>query len=154
MSLLKLSNNILSSFKRKGITSLTALDLSAAFNTVDHQVLLKTLTDKFGVTDHTLHWFKEYLQPHSFRMLINNSYSKEINLKYSVPQGSAAKANVFNLYCSTLKEVIPKDLQLSGFADDHSVRCKFKADDRQEDILCLTKVEDFMLNIMQWMDAV
>ena len=47
-SFLKLSNNILWSLEKKGITSLTALDLSAAFDTVDHQVLLKMLTDKFG----------------------------------------------------------------------------------------------------------
>ena len=99
-SLLKLSNDILWSFERKGITSLTALDLSVAFHMVDHQVLLKTLTYKlltYGVTDHALYLFKEYLQPCSFRVLINKSYSKEIDLKYSVPQGSAARANVFNL---------------------------------------------------------
>ena len=102
MLLLKLSNNILWSFERKGITSLTSLDLSAVFDMVDHQVLLKMLTDKFGVTNRALHWFEEYLQPRSFRALINKSYSKEIDLKYSVPQGSAAGAKVFNLYCSTL----------------------------------------------------
>ena len=105
-SLLKLSNDIIWSFERKGITSLMALDLSAAFDRVDHQ--LKMLMDKFGVTNRALHWFEEYLQPRSFRVLINKSYSKEIDLKYSVPQGSAARANVFNLYCSMLQEVIPK----------------------------------------------
>ena len=40
----------------------------------------------------------------------------------SVPQGSCAGANIFNLYFSPLHEVIPPDLQLSGFADDHSVK--------------------------------
>ena len=117
-SLLKLSNDTLWSFETKGITSLTALDLSATFDMVDHQVLLKMLTDKFGVTDRALHWFEEYFQPRSFRVLTNKSYSKEIDLKYSIPQGSAAGANV-NLYCSTLQEVIPKDLQLSRFANNH-----------------------------------
>ena len=93
--------------------NMTALDLSAAFNTVDHAVLLQTLTDKFGITEHALHWFEEYLQPISFKVLINNSFSKEINLKYSVPQLSVAGANIFNLYCSTLSDVIPTGLQLS-----------------------------------------
>ena len=153
-SVLKLSNNILWSFERKEITSLTALDLSAAFETVDHQVLLKMLTDKFGVTDKVLHWFEEYLQPCSFSILINKSYSEEIDLEYSIPQGSAAGENVFNLYCSTLHEVIPEDLQLSRFADNHSVQCEFQASNRQEETQCIQRVEDCMLSIKQWMDAV
>ena len=85
-SLLWLSNDILWSFERQSITSLTALDLSMAFNTVGPDVLLKTLTDKFGVTDWAMHWFEEYLQPCSFKVLINKSYSDEIDLKYSVPE--------------------------------------------------------------------
>ena len=58
MSLLKLSKDVLWSFERQSITSLTALDLSAGFDTVDHEVLLKTLTGKFGVTDRALDWFR------------------------------------------------------------------------------------------------
>ena len=50
MLLLKLSSDVLWSFERQSITSLTALDLHAVFDTVDHEVLLKTLTDMFGVT--------------------------------------------------------------------------------------------------------
>ena len=92
MSLLKLSNDVLWAFECKHIMALTALGLSAAFDTVDHDVLLQTLTDKFGIADAAIHWFEEYLQPHFFKVLINNSFSKEVSLKYSVPQGSAAGA--------------------------------------------------------------
>ena len=109
-SSLKLSNNVLWPFEHQNIMVLTALDLSAAFNTVDHAILLQTLSDKFGITDQAVHWFEEYLQPRSFNVLINNSFSKEISLKYSVPQGSVAGANVFNLYCGTLSDVILTDL--------------------------------------------
>ena len=84
-SLLKLTNNVLWAFKRQEIMALTVLDLSAAFDTVDHAVLLQILNDKFGISDYALHWFEEYLQPWSFKVLVNNSFSKEINLKYSVP---------------------------------------------------------------------
>ena len=131
-----------------------ALDLSAAFDTVDHLVLLKMLMDKFWVTDWALHWCEEYLQPRSFGVLINKSYSKEIDLKYSVPQGSAAGAKVFNMYCSMLQEVIPRDLQLSRFANDQSMHCEFKADNRHQEIECMAKVENCMLSIKQWMDPV
>ena len=73
-SLLRLSNDILWAFERQHIIALTVLDLSAAFDTVDHYVLLQTLTDKFGITDHALHWFEENLQPRSFKVLINNAF--------------------------------------------------------------------------------
>ena len=129
-ALLKLSNDVLWAFERQEITALMALDLSAAFDTVNHKVLLQMLSDKFGISDHALHWFKEYLQSQLFKVLINNSFSKEIDLKYSVPQGSAAGANIFNLYCSTLEDIIPPDLQLSGFADDHSIHKSFNANNR------------------------
>ena len=54
-SLLKLSNDILWAFERQHIIALTALDLSAAFDTVDHEVLLHMLPNKFRITDHALH---------------------------------------------------------------------------------------------------
>ena len=134
--------------------ALTTLDLSAAFDTVDHTVLLQTLTDKFSITDHALHRFEEYLQPRSFKVLINNSFSKGISPKYSVRQGSAVGANVFNLYCSTLTDVIPAGLQLSGFADDHRVWKEFKATDRGDEANAIKLLEACMITIKHLMDAV
>ena len=96
------------------VTSLVALDLSAAFNTVDHDILLSVLRNKYDIHGEALKWFNEYLRPHSFKVAIKGVYSKECNLEVSVPQGSCAGANIFNLYCSPLQEVIPDDLQLSG----------------------------------------
>ena len=141
-------------FQRQQIMALTSLDLSAAFDTVDHEVLLQMLSDKFGITDQALHWFEEYLQSRSFKVLINNSFSKEISLKYSMPQGSAAGANIFNLYCSTLSKIIPSDLHLSGFAEDHSVRRKFNTNNRNDERNTMASLESCMLTIKSWMDTV
>ena len=65
--------------------------------------------------------------------MIGDKYSKPHGLTVSVPQGSCAGASIFNLYCSTLHEIIPKDLTLSGFADDHSVRRAFMADSSMDE---------------------
>ena len=74
-------------------------------------------------------------------------YSKDRDLTVSIPQGSCAGAAIFNLYCTPLEEVIPNDLQISGFTDDHSVRSTFNANDRNAEIETKVKVESCMLKI-------
>ena len=71
-----------------------------------------------------------------------------------MPQGSVTGANVINLYCSTLSEVIPKDLQLSGFADNYSLRQEFSANNRVDELNTIKSLESCMLTIKHWMDAV
>ena len=121
-AILKISNDILWSFENKSITALVAIDLSAAFNTVDHTILLQVLNAKYGITGKALKWFDSYLRDRSFKVVIEDKYSKPHSLDVSVPQGSCAGASIFNLYCSTLHEIVPSDLTLSSFADDHSIR--------------------------------
>ena len=60
--------------------------------------------------------------------------------------------NIFNLYCSPLQEVVPDDLHISGFADDHSIRSYFKANNRQQELEVKQQQEWCMLNIKLWMD--
>ena len=153
-AILKISNDILWGMESQSITSLVALDLSAAFDTVDHDILLSILSSKYGIKGDALKWFDQYLRPRSFRVTVNGVCSKDRDLTVSVPQGSCAGANIFNLYCSPLQDVVPKDLQLSGFADDHSVRKTFKAGDTCEETTTISKLESCLLSIKQWMDQV
>ena len=88
----------------------------------------------------------------SFKVAVNGTYSKERNLNVSVPHGSCAGANIFNLYCSPLQEVVPPGLQLSGFADDYSVRKTFKANSGEEECGTITELESCLLSIKKWMD--
>ena len=53
--------DILWNFKRQNITTVVILDLFAAFDTVDHNVLLTVLKDHFGFCDNALSWFETYL---------------------------------------------------------------------------------------------
>ena len=75
----------------QSITSLVALDLSAAFDTVDHDILLSILSSKYGIKGVTLKWFDQYLRPRSFRVTVNGVCSKDRDLTVSVPQGSCAR---------------------------------------------------------------
>ena len=89
-AILKVSNDLLWGMERQSITSLAALDLSAIFDTVDHDILLYILRNKYGIKDKDLKWLDEYLRPHSFKVNVNGTYSNETNLEVSVPQGSVA----------------------------------------------------------------
>ena len=148
MAVLKISNDILWAFEKKSITALVAIDLSAAFDTVDHTILLQVLNAKFGITGQALKWFNSYLRDRSFKVVIGNKYSKPHSLTVSVPQGSCAGVSIFNLYCLTLHEIVPRDLTLSGFADDHSVRKSFKAGSDTDETETIHTLEGCMLNIV------
>ena len=69
-AVLKISNDILWAFEKQSIMSLVAIDLSAAFNTVDHAILLDILNNKFGIADKALKWFDIYLHPRFFKWLL------------------------------------------------------------------------------------
>ena len=87
----------------------------------------KFLKQNFDFCGKALHWFQNYLRPQSFIVNINSKYSKPIDLKFSVPQGSYSGANLFTCYCSLIKDSIPSSKMLSAFADDHSKRKSFTA---------------------------
>ena len=151
-AILKVSNDILWGMEFQSITALVALDLSAAFDTVNHDILLSILSSKYGIKGKVLQWFNQYLRPRSFRVAVKGVYSKDRDLTVSVPQGSCAGANIFNLYCSPLHEVVPEDLQLSRFADDHSVRKTFKASNRLDEENTKIRLQECLISIKKWMD--
>ena len=149
-AILKVSNDILWGMESQSITALVALDLSAAFDTVDHDILLSVLSS--GIKGKALQWFDQNLRPRSFRVAVKGVYSKERDLTVSVPQGSCASANIFNLYCSPLQDVVPEDLQLSRFAGDHSVRKTFKASSRLDEENTKIRLQECLISIKKWMD--
>ena len=109
------------------VRAVMILDLSAAFDTVDHNLLLEVLEKRFGVTDKAKQWYCNYIKQRKISVINGKNKSEPRQLKCSVPQGSIQGAFLFISYASTLDEIV-KDLKLNGFADDHSVRKIFKPD--------------------------
>ena len=81
-AIIKITNDTLWSMELKKITSLTCIDLSAAFDTVDHGLLLNVLQNKFGISGNALSWFKSYLQPRFCRVNIHNANLKDKELLF------------------------------------------------------------------------
>ena len=86
--LLKLINDILWNMENKLVTAVTIWHLSAAFDTVDHYLLLEVLHNKFGIDGHAMKWYNDYLKPRKFKVNINGVYSTEKSMQFSIPQGS------------------------------------------------------------------
>ena len=96
-ALLKVQSDILLNMDKQEVTLLVLLDLSAAFNTVNHSLLLNILENDFGVTDSALKWFQSYLSGRKQRILIDNSLSDVFNLACGVPQGTCMGPILFLL---------------------------------------------------------
>ena len=87
--MLRVVNDILSPLDNDNI-SVLLLDLSAAFDTIDHQILLSRLNSVFGIQSTALQWFYSYLSDRYQSTSVNNSSSSPSQLMYGVPQGTAA----------------------------------------------------------------
>ena len=98
------------------------LDLSAAFDTLDHHTLLiERLRSYFGFSDTALQWFSSYLHGRSQRVIIDDTISSPRYLELGVPQGSILGPLLFTLYIAPLQDVIQA----------YNLNCMFYADDRQ-----------------------
>ena len=120
-SLARMTNDILLAMEGQHITMMVILDLSAAFDMVDHKILLKILENQFWVTDTVLKWFDSYLIPRSFKVIIGDEYSESQKLSLGVPQGSGSGANFFTCYCSLINKEVRESISMNRCADDHSL---------------------------------
>ena len=150
-ALIKVSNDILNNFDKNLSTFLIMLDLSAAFDTVDHSILIKRLERVFHIKGTVLQWFKSYLSNRNFNVKIRCSISNGVITFYGVPQGSILGPILFLLYISEIETIAQLyGLKLHMFADDMQLYIFFE----QSDILSsISTVEHCLRHIRFWMSS-
>ena len=152
-ALMKIHCDLLSSMEKQEVTAFVGLDLSAAFDTVDHSILLKTLENRYGVHGNARSWFESYLSSRSFHVSVEGATSSDKHINFSVPQGSILGPVLYSVYASPLEDVIDQfDSSVIGYADDHGIYDSFKPSPDQE-ILTISKLEACLSEVHQWMNS-
>jgi len=128
---------------KKHFALLVLLDLSVAFDTVDHSILLDQLHSSFGISGPVLSWFSSYLNNRSQFISVNGATSKHFDLQYGVPQGSCLGPLLFVIYASKLFSVLEYHLpDIHAYTDDTQLYISFKPDSSAEQSKVLTALED------------
>ena len=106
---------------RSMLTAAAFLDISKAFNCVNHDILLSKLAC-YGVMDDSLVWFASYLSSRMQRVCLQGSSSGWGLVRAGVPQGSILGPLLFSIYVNNLPAVV-HNCQLSMYADDMEIHC-------------------------------
>ena len=118
-ALLKIMNDIFADIDAKKVTVLIALDLSAAFDTLDHSTVLQRLSNSFGLSGPALDWVKTYLVGRSQFAKVDSAVSQTLGCDFSVPQGSVLGPLIFSLFISPVANLISSfNVHFHQYADD------------------------------------
>ena len=114
----------------KKCVALAMLDLSAAFDTVSHSILLQRLEQDFGVTGNALLWMASYLSGRTQAVTINGTLSSPLPLVNGMPQGSRIGPNEFPGYTSPIFAIAKKyKVEVHMYADDTQLFVPFRVED-------------------------
>ncbi len=153
-ALIKVHNDILWAMERQGVTILLLLDLSSAFDTIDHSVLIDRMKGILGMGGTALEWLKSYLSGRTQRVHINGAFSDPQLLHYGVPQGSVLGPLLFLIYTLPIGTIIRKyGFELHVYADDTQIYvcvCPTSADG----VYCaVSTLEKCVREIQEWMQT-
>ena len=156
-TLLKVKADILRAMDNQEVVCLVLLDLSAAFNTVNHEILIARLRDRFGIGGTALKWFRSYLSGRSQHVAIGDlvmdrALSDSKSLSQGVPQGSVLGPIAFTLYTTPLGDICrAHDILFHLYADDQQVYLSFEPANKNAQSQCMTKLQNCIEDIRTWM---
>ena len=119
LALLRVHKDVLCALDEGRCVMLVLLDLSAAFDTVDHGILLSRLSMSFGVQESAYTWFEPYLSSRSQFVQTRDTSSSDRQVTCSLPQGSVLGPILYLVYTSPLGAILrPHGVRFHMYADD------------------------------------
>ena len=149
-AVLRVLSDILLALDSGNLAVLTLLDLSAAFDSVDHQTLLRRLQTSYGLGGAVIDWFASYLNGRTQYVRSSSNSSSPSAVLYGVPQGSVLGPILFLLYTADLLQLVRRHhLHPHAFADDTQIYgfCNPPDTDALRDRLsvCIDDVSEWMM---------
>ena len=146
---MKVISDIQKSNSDSNCLALITVDSSSAFDTVDHEVLLKKLKNQFFVQGNALRLLESYVKGRQFSVNINGKISSYRDLKFGVPQGSLLGPLLYIVYTGELHYLFNKhNLDYHMYADDIQLYLSFKEKDT---VSAKNKINDCLTDIRTWM---
>ncbi|CAH1256204.1 ACSS3 [Branchiostoma lanceolatum] len=128
------------------LTGAVFIDLSKAFDTLDHTILLQKMS-RYGIQGPALDWFKSYLTGRKHCTSINGATSEFHQVKYGVPQGSILGPLLFIIYVNDMPECL-QSCDISMYADDTVIYYSNKDFTNIENVL-----QNDLQRLSQWFAA-
>ena len=148
-TLLSVVDGLLRNADDRLVSVLALLDLSAAFDTLDHPILLQRLETTFGISDTVLHWFASYLEGREQSVMVDNVLSSPSPLQFRVPQGSVLGPILFTLYSQAISDSICRhECDCHKYADDTQLS-KAAPPNQFQSLLC--DIQTCIESLVDWM---
>ena len=149
IALVRIQNDLLKALDDKKCCFLVMLDLSAAFYTVDHGILIARWAGRFGIRGSALEWIKSYLHERGQFVTIKGCSSDTKKLDCNVPQGSVLGPDFYSDYNNPVTDIFKKyGIGYHQYADDTQVYVTFcPGIDEQE---ALATLEACLAEVRQW----
>ena len=151
-ALVKVKDEIMNHIHNQKGVFLVMLDLSAAFDTVNHNILFNRLESEIGLTGKALDWFKSYFTGRTTCVLINDNFSNSLDMEYGLPQGSIVGPKSFTIYTIPIGRIIKQhNLSYHIYADDIQILTSFIPSDSSSIQSSLSALELCISDISKWM---
>ena len=144
-ALLKILDDLNKVVNSRKTAALVGLDLSAAFDTIEHDTLIDRLRTVFGISGEALRWIETYLRGRKQYVMVGGERSTHSECDFGVPQGSVLGPFLFSIYVSPITDIIAAHgVQFHQYADDTQLYIAIQSDDD------LARLEKCTLAVRDW----
>jgi hypothetical protein len=150
-ALLSIYNNLLSACNQQKVSALVLLDLSAAFDTIDHNILLIRLSSTFGISGLAHSLLSSYLLDRTQSVTVEANHTQPSPLATGVPQGSVLGPLLFSLYTTPISYILSNSpVSFHLYADDTQLYISFSSSDSSNSLRILSSALD---SVYSWLTS-